>query len=151
MLMKAGSRSQNPAVKNSAAKRIFAGLLAVWMSGIVFLLCCAAPEAVAAETESCPLAKKRHCPKSAGDEKTLRFESFGSGGATSDCCGFLPRVFDKVRKIEKAEQIAALPVRIKSAPQLFGLIKLQPGVFLSYRPPPQNRSGTYLKNQVFRI
>lgn len=149
--MKAGSRSQNPAAKNSAAKRIFAGLLAVWMSGIVFLLCCAAPAAKAAEIESCPLAKKGHCKKSAGNEKALRFEGFENGGTSFDCCGFLPRVFDKVRKIEKAEQIAALPVRIKTAPQLFAFIKLQPNTFSGYRPPPQNLSGTYLKNRVFRI
>ena len=149
--MKAGSRSQNPAVKNSAAKRIFAGFLAVWLSGIVFLLCCTAPAAKAAEIESCPLAKKGHCKKSADDEKALRFENLESGGTSFDCCGFLPRVFDKVRKIEKAEQIAALPVRIKTAPQLFAFIKIQPIAFPGYRPPPNNRSGTYLKNRVFRI
>lgn len=149
--MKAGSRSQNPAAKTPAAKRIFAGLLAVWLSGVVFLLCCTAPEAKAAETESCPLAKKGHCQKSANDEKALRFESFGSGGTSFDCCGFLPRVFDKFRKTEKSEQVAALPVQVKIAPQSSGFIKLQPVAFSGYRPPPPNRSGTYLKNRVFRI
>lgn len=149
--MKAGSRSQNPVVKNSAANRIFAGFLAVWLSGIVFLLCCATPAVKAVETESCPLAKKGHCKKSDGDKKSLRFGNFGSGETGFDCCGFLPRVFDKVRKIEKAERIVAFPVRIKPTPQLFGFIKLQPVAFPSYRPPPQNLSGTYLKNRVFRI
>lgn len=136
----------------SIAKRTSAGLLAVWMSGIVFLLCCGAmPEAKAAEVESCPLAKKGHCAKSAGDENAVQFVSFQNADSVFDCCGFLPQVFDKARKIERNQLTADVPVKPEIKSPLLVSIKVQPNAFFAYRPRPLNRSGTYLKNQVFRI
>lgn len=137
--------------QNSITKRIFAGLLAIWLSGVAFLFCCGMPEAQASETESCPLAKKGHCLKSTSDEKALRFESFQKSKPALDCCEFLPQVFDKVRKTERSQQLAALSVKSEIQPFSFDFIKAEPGVFDNYRPRPLNRSGTYLKNRVFRI
>lgn len=144
--MKAGSHPQN-----SATKRIFAGLLAVWLSGVVFLLCCGMPKSQAAEVESCPLAKKGHCAKSSGDENALRFEIVQNADSSFDCCGFLPQVFDKVRKAERNQEVSELPVKLEVSSLSFGFIRIQPSTFYGYRPQPLNRSGTYLKNRVFRI
>lgn len=144
--MKAGFYPQN-----SVTKRIFAGLLAVWLSGVVFLLCCGMPKAQAAEIESCPLAKKGHCAKSSGDENALRFEIFQNADSSFDCCGFLPQVFDKVRKAERTQVISELPVKLKVPALSFDFIKTQAADSPYYRPRPINRSGTYLKNRVFRI
>lgn len=144
--MKAGFRPQN-----SKAKRIFAGLLAVWLSGVVFLLCCGMPKVQAAEIESCPLAKKGHCAKSSGDENALRFEIFQNADSSFDCCGFLPQVFDKVRKAERNQEVSELPIKPELPALSFDSIKTQATASLHYRPRPINRSGTYLKNRVFRI
>lgn len=143
--MKTGLHSQI-----SIAKRISAGLLAVWMSGIVFLLCCGAMPA-AAEVESCPLAKKGHCAKTSGDEKSRRSEIFQNADSSFDCCGFLPQVFDKVKKAERNVEIAELPIKLEARSLSFDFIKTQTSTFQHYRPRLPNRSGTYLKNRVFRI
>jgi hypothetical protein len=147
--------------QNSKTKRVFAGLLAVWMSGIVFLFCCGAmPNAKAQglDAESCPLAKKGHCDKSMNggespvDNNASRFDANPADGSSFDCCGFLPQVFDKARKTENIKQVAAIATT-QAAPSLpkFVFIKTAPNAFYSYRPRPLNRSGTYLKNRVFRI
>lgn len=143
--------------QNSTTKRIFAGLLAVWMSNIVFLFCCETPKAQATEVESCPLAKKGHCHKSASgtsskDENALQLESFQNNDSAFDCYRFLPRFFDKVRKVEKGEQIivaANTKPEVKSLSLAF--IKNRPIAFSNYHPRPLSGSGTYLKNRVFRI
>jgi hypothetical protein len=143
--------------QNSTTKRIFRGLLAVWMSGVVFLFCCGAPKVQAAEQmESCPLAKKNHCNKTTGDkslkdENAVRFEAFQNNGLAFDCCGFFPAIFDKVKKVEKEKQIARIPLKpeIESPAPVF--IKIRTNTFVTCRLPIQDRSGTYLKNCVFRI
>ncbi len=145
------------AAQNSKAKRILAGLLAVWMSGIIFLFCCGTPKTQTADIESCPLAKAGHCKKSvsdkaAADENLLRFATDDNGGPLLDCCGFLPKVFDRIRKSESSPQIAFSPAtQVKPIAPPIQFAKTEPNNFLSYCPRPINRSGTYLKNQVFRI
>ncbi len=143
--------------QNLMPKRIFAGLLAVWMSGVVFLFCCGVPKAQAAEIESCPLAKTSHCHKSASeksskDEHVLRVETFQSDGLAFDCCGFLPGFFDKARKVEKSEQIAAVAgIKPQFVLPSFSLVRTRPITFYNYHPRLPDGSGTYLKNRVFRI
>lgn len=147
--------------QNSKTKRVFAGLLALWMSGIVFLFCCGAmPNAKAQglDAESCPLAKKgHHCDKSTGekspsDENAVRFDANLADDSSFDCCGFLPLVFDRARKTENIKQVAAIATAqaAPNSPQ-FVFIKIEPKVAFGYQPRPLNRSGTYLKNRVFRI
>lgn len=142
--------------QNSITKRVFAGLLAVWLSGVVFLFCCGMPNAQAAEAESCPLAKMGRCDKSVSDkpstdENALRLETFQSDKSALDCCGFLPQVFDKARKAEPVQQIAAAAEKQSIEPPTFAFVKIKSNAFFKYRPRPLNRSGTYLRNRVFRI
>lgn len=143
--------------QNSKTKRIFAGLLAVWMSGIVFLLCCGAMQAKSgAEIESCPLAKSEHCGKSKSgnpnlDESDPQIKAVFSESASFDCCGFLPYVFNKIKKSENIQQIVAVKSRVVIDPPSFISIKNEPENFFSYCSRPLNKSGTYLKNRIFRI
>lgn len=132
-------------------KRLSAGLLAVWLSGVVLLFFCGTMKAQAAQIESCPLAKKDHCLKSSSNKDALQFESFQNDNLAFDCCGFLPQFFDKVRKTEQKQQIAENSVKSQVKPPSLVFIKVQPNAFFKYRPRPLNRNGTYLKNQVFRI
>jgi hypothetical protein len=140
---------------NSRTKRIFAGLLAVWMSGVVFLFCCGAPN-VQAKDESCPLAKIGHCDKSsankpAKDENVFNLEIFQDNGLAFDCCGFFPAIFNKVTTVEKSRQIAAIPVKPEIKSSALVLIKVKTSTFAAYHSPLLNQGGTYLKNKVFRI
>lgn len=135
----------------SISKRIFAGLLAVWMSGVAFLFCCGTINAQAADVEICPLSKKSHCPKSLVNKEALRIEVLQSDISEIDCCAFLQQVFNKIKKTETSQQIAGIPAKLeaKHSPVVFIAFKL--GTFFDYRPHLLNRGDTYLKNQVFRI
>ena len=147
--------------QNSKPKRIFAGLLAVWMSGIAFLLCCCAMPAKAqvGGAECCPSAKKsHHCDKSMGDESpvddhALRFSVSQADNLCLDCCGSLVLVFDKAKRADDIKHPAKLSATAKSATNpLFSLfVKTASAPFDRYRSHPLNRSGTYLRNRVFRI
>jgi len=143
--------------QNSNTKRILAGLLAVWMSGVVFLFCCGGVQnAQAATSESCPLARMGHCDKSAAaeslkDENTLKFENFQNDNLAVDCCGFFPIIFNKERNVEKSTQIAEIPAKLKIEAPAPVFIKVKPTVPVIYNPPLLTQSGTYLRNRVFRI
>ncbi len=127
------------------------------MSGVVFLFCCGLPKVQAAETESCPFAKKNHCDKSVTDSKSsaaenaVRFEIAQSDCPAFNCCGFLPQVFDKIKKAEQRIQIAEVSNRMVIESPAFVFIEIKSDSFAAYRPRPLNQSGTYLKNRVFRI
>ena len=96
-----------------------AGFLAVWLSGVAFLICC--PTVAANPDEAfCPLAKMGgHCNKAKNEgSPSLKSEY------TNDCglggCAYLPIVFDKSRKVEKAKKQTApvaVPVRVNFVPQ----------------------------------
>ncbi len=92
-------------------KRIFTVALAVWLSGIVLVLCCNVPMAQA-ETIVCPLAKKSNCAKSS--EKDLR-KSFIAESPILDCCAYSVQIFDKARKIEFQPQTAEVVETVKIA------------------------------------
>jgi hypothetical protein len=83
-----------------------AAFLAVWLSGIAFLICCRPMTAANSAEAFCPLAKMGgHCDK-ANDEQALSWNT----ERTDDCgvkgCAYLPIVFDKSRKIEKTQKHA---------------------------------------------
>src|SRR5688500_5529333 len=102
----------NPFFAQRRTRKATAGLLAVWLSGFVLLFCCGAMKARAG-TESCPLAKaKSHCDKTNKAEPNAPVFSADSG-LRFDCCGFLPAVFDKARKIEKNQLAANVTERLK--------------------------------------
>jgi len=138
-------------MKSAVSQRIISSLLVVWMSGVVLLFCCGNMEARAAEADSCPLAKTSHCDKQTGGETNLDFARIQKESWAFDCCGFLPKLFDKARKIEKNPQAATIATTAKPrAPKLSFVIQTVKSQKV-YQPIVQNRGSTYLKNCVFRI
>jgi hypothetical protein len=87
--------------RKNSRKALAAGM-SVWLSGVVFLFFCYMPMAASA-SEYCPLAKSSaaagHCNKSR-NTKNSQLASHSSSQAL-DCCGFMPAVFDKTRKVER--------------------------------------------------
>lgn len=139
-------------MKPAFTQRIVSGVLVLWLSGVALLFCCGNMQAqAAAEAESCPLAKTSHCNKRAGGETKVDFARFQrEQSLTFDCCGFLPKVFDKARKIEKNPQATATTAAKISAAKFSFVVEARKAPKV-YRPPVRNRGGTYLKNCVFRI
>lgn len=127
-------------------RKITSSLLVVWLSGFVLLFCCAAMEA-RAETEFCPLAKaKSHCDKAKTGAPTFSNDSASKFG----CCGFLPAVFDKARKIEKTSQIDSVH-QVKIDSPRFSSVEKRFAAAGFYRPPEFDRKKIFIKNCVFRI
>ena len=131
-------------------RKATAGLLAFWLSGFVLLFCCGAME-TRAETEFCPLAKaKSHCDKT-DKAKTDAPVFSADAGLKFDCCGFLPAVFDKARKIEKNQQTANVAERMKIERPVFSFARSDSASRNFYRPPPFQQKKIFIKNRVFRI
>ena len=131
-------------------KRVVAGLLVIWMSGVIVLFCCEMPSANAAgnEVESCPLVKKSNCSKTSVKDAG---QFFGQESHSFDCCDVPAKIFDRFRKLEDAPHSAAVAGKIEiPAPKFFAFEK-------SFEIPRFNRSfvrnrgNTYLRNRVFRI
>ena len=81
--------------------------MSVWLSGVVFLLCCEKINGKTSEPEFCPLAKMSgHCDK-AGQANSNSLVIETANETCADGCGFLPVVFDKTRKIEQNRQHTA--------------------------------------------
>ena len=136
-------------------QKVFAASLGVWLSGIVFLFCCGVIEARAAETEFCPLAKaareKSHCDKTETKSKSDSPLFSNETNDGFDCCGFLPAVFDKARKLEKNQPAAVVADKIKIERTTFFTPKKAFEISRFYRPPPLEKEKIFIKNCVFRI
>jgi hypothetical protein len=90
----------------TVAHRAFAGFMAIWLSGFVFLFCCDDIRAQMTEAESCPLAKmSMHCDKS-GNQHRHSVQQQTSEREEFDCCGFIPILLDKTRMVDSNDQIA---------------------------------------------
>ncbi len=133
------------------AQRAGAGFMAFWLSGFLFLFCCAAMPSVKAADEFCPLSKKtEHCDK--GSEKVVSFEiSPGNEHGGLGCCSYLPAVFDKARKIERTESIAAVPAVISVTAPALRNATLSFQIADKYSPPVIYRKKIFVANCVFRI
>jgi len=142
--MKANSLQQN-------TKRVVAGLLTVWLSGLVFLFCCEMPKAKASEAESCPLKKTSHCNKKSTDKTVSQFASFDTENETENCCYFPSQVFDKARKLETNQQPAVVAATVKVSPPKFSFLKTNSQSLTAYQSVIRNRGSTYLRNRVLRI
>ncbi len=128
------------------------GLLIFWLSGLLLLFCCEMPQAQAAETETCPLAKTNHCAKQAQSENAAAdFASIEADSRMLDCCRFLPNIFDKARKVESNQQTAVMPAKIRIVAARLSIAKASFNTSKFYQPFILNRGETYLKNQIFRI
>lgn len=141
----------NYEVVQQNTKRVIAGLLAVWLSGAVFLFCCETSKAKTSETESCPLAKINHCHKKSADANDLDFVSITAENQIFDCCRFPARVFDRARKIETIQQAAEVATGVKIAVPKILLVKTDFNSPKIYQSFVRNRGGTFLQNRVFRI
>jgi hypothetical protein len=130
-------------------QEIISSLLVVWLSGFVFLFCCGTTE-IEAKDNFCPLSKaKKHCDKSetGSSSDSLRQAS----NEDFDCCGFLPAVFDKARKIEKNPATANLSGEIKIESVKFSSVKIENAVAEIYQPPIFYKEKTFIKNCVLLI
>ncbi|HEY0656948.1 MAG TPA: hypothetical protein VGD05_00660 [Pyrinomonadaceae bacterium] len=146
--MKSFFSRQNP-------QRLVSSLLVVWLSGFVLLFCCGAME-VQAKTDFCPLAKaKSHCDKSKETKKADTGDSAiylnKSENEKFDCCGFLPAVFDKARKVEKNPQTANVAGKVKVERPRFFLVANSFEIAEIYHAPILYQEKTFIKNCVFRI
>jgi len=83
-----------------------AGLLAVWLSGLAFLICCRPMTAQTSVEAFCPLAKMGGLCHKAKDEQGLSWNREGTDDCGVTGCAYLPIVFDKSRKIEKTKKQA---------------------------------------------
>jgi hypothetical protein len=130
-------------------RKTLAGFMSIWISGIALLFFCQSP-ARANGPDSCALSKasKRHCDHSARKDDSELFSQRTS--KSFDCCGFLPAVFDKARKIERNTHPAGIgekpvPFRLKIRPVRRGWPR---ATFASYRPIPER---IFIKNRALRI
>ena len=131
-------------------KQIISGLLAVWLSGFVLLFCCGAMQTTAAK-EICPLAKAgNHCDKTKSETNSTTFSS-ESDNQNFDCCAFLPALFEKARKLEKSQQSAQVPDKLKFDAPRFSFAENDFQVAEIYHPPEFNQEKIFIKNCVFRI
>ncbi len=131
--------------------RTLTGFMAIWLSGVVFLLCCHVQNVNAAEMGSCPLAKLGiHCDK-AEKNKDSEKVSNQSNEQGMDCCGFIPAFFDKTRTIDNNQQTAVIvPTAIVVRPRL---VKAQTNFYPAYPylSTVLIKNDTFLKNRTFRI
>ena len=130
-------------------QKTMSGLLAVWLSGFVFLLCCGMTKSPA-NAEFCPLTKAgNHCDKAKTKTNSPTFSI--QSDLKFDCCGFLPSVFDKVRKLEKTWQTAQTPDKLKIDLPRFSFAESDFQIAEIYHPPDFNPQKIFIKNCVFRI
>lgn len=85
-----------------AIRRTAAGFMAVWLSGIVFVVCCVAMNGSAMDGESCPLAQMtEHCDKTESANSPSLIVRL-TETESLECCGVMPLVFDKARKLDRS-------------------------------------------------
>lgn len=127
------------------------GFMAIWLSGVVFLLCCHVQKANAAETEFCPLAKMGvHCDRGEQNKDSPKLTN-RTGDAGMDCCAFIPALFDKTRKIDNNHQIAAAAPVLSVIPPKLVLVTANFAAARSYLSTSLLKNKTFLKNRTFRI
>ncbi|MGH9819290.1 MAG: hypothetical protein ACRD43_03900 [Pyrinomonadaceae bacterium] len=90
----------------------FAGFLAVWLSGVVFLFCCEKINARTSESDFCPLAgMSDDCPMAKPQNANAAVIET-TEDECNECCDFLPVVFDKSRKVDQNQKALAAPSNI---------------------------------------
>ena len=131
--------------------RTLTGFMALWLSGVVFLLCCDTANGNAMSPEFCPLAKtSSHCDKGTIADSTSPSVADLEQNSL-ECCTILATVFDKTRKIERAQSQAV------TDPKLFALRFISPAVAGHNQPHslPASRVSDkhhlFIQNCVFRI
>jgi hypothetical protein len=124
------------------------------LSGFVFLFCCVAMfggpmwEASSSMDSMSDHCKKAMAAKSA-KESDNGFEL--RGAERFDCCGFLPAVFDKNRKIDRIDKVETVSSQRISVRFDIKQAAGRPSTIVKRRPYIPDRRYTFLKYQVFRI
>ncbi len=128
-----------------------AGFMAIWLSGVIFLLCCHVQNTIAAGMDSCPLVKLgAHCDK-AEKEKDSEKVTNQSSDTGMDCCAFIPVLFDKTRTRDGNQQIAVMaPSTTVVKPRLV-TIRTNFAPAYSHLSTVLTKNDTFLKNRTFRI
>jgi len=136
---------------NKIVHKALTGFMAVWLSGVVFLLCCQTMNAKAIAAESCPLAKKsEHCNKAKKAIRKGPFIEF-KGESRVECCSFLQAVFDKARKVEQGQEQVAIAPKVSPVRFVPPIPESILPTFTVTHSRVQDRHGTFLRNCVFRI
>ena len=131
--------------------KTFTAFMAIWLSGVVFVGWCGAMNFGSSDRVSCPLAKvSNHCDKQAGKTGSHTVVKL-SENRYFDCCGFIPLVFDKARKVDSRQAetgpaAETLNVRFEIPPYTGVGETTRP----RYKPPPKYRK-LFITNRVLRI
>jgi hypothetical protein len=130
------------------AHKAFAGLMALWLSGFVFLIAC---HAQSDDANVCPLMKLgAHCDL-AEQAKNAEKVTHQTNDDGLDCCAFIPAFFDKTRTNEGHQQIATnAPAVVAEQPRPVSF-RTNFAPFPSYVSTSLLRNDTFLKNRTFRI
>ena len=125
-----------------------AGFMAVWLSGVLLLLCCQKINGASTTAEFCPLQQKSsHCKRAKkSDSPFIETSSTHDAG----CCLILPAVFDKVRKMESGKAVVQPAAKARVEPVEFVPV-LATFAPLTVFSRIESRQGTYLQNCNFRI
>ena len=136
---------------NKFAQKWIAGFMTLWLSGVVFLLCCETLNARGLSMHDCPQAKAlNHCKKGRGGKPPASLSADLKSEAIN-CCGFLPVIFDKARKVPPTEQTAAPASIPQSVPALvFVALNIRPEPD-KYKPKLNPTGKIFIRNCVFRI
>jgi len=137
--------------KGKITQRTVAAFMALWLSGFVFLFCCGPTKAALEETKSCPLAKQAHHCDTANDQNKSSDTVSRAQGVCVDCCGFLPAVFDKARKVDQPQPPVTAPERVVVATRLLTPRPLRSTTEFTYSTRLSDKSRTFISTQVFRI
>jgi hypothetical protein len=143
----------HPTLKTFAHKSL-AGFMAIWLSGFVFLLCCVSTYGGPIDEASGSMASmSEHCKKAmAAKSATSSDDVFELSGAESfECCGFLPAVLDKNRKIDRPDQPEIVSSQQINVSFDTASVVARTRTVANLRPYVPDRQYTYIKNQVFRI
>ncbi len=133
--------------------RGFAGFMALWLSGALFLICCVDMRGQAFEAEFPPLAKPAasHCDKARKNDDTSPRHATPARDTSVDCCGFLSAVFDKSRKVEKGQKIAVLAQEPAQPRPIRALAVDHSPLVAVYTQRLPNLQRSFIQNCVFLI
>ena len=132
-------------------RKSVSGFMALWLSGFVFVFCCYANSAVKQMTEFCPMhTASHHCDGNMGQSDSSDTVDHVEQ-VCFDCCGYLPAVFDKARKVDQPQPPVTAPERVVVATRLLTPRPLRSTTEFTYSTRLSDKSRTFISTQVFRI
>lgn len=131
-------------------RKSVAGFMALWLSGAVFLFCCYANSAATHLTEFCPMQTASHHCDGRMQQNDASTAVSRLQGVCFDCCGYLPAVFDKARKVDQSAPVTA-PERVAVTPRLITPRPIRAPRATAYQARLADKSRTFISTQVFRI